>query len=165
MTWLLTLVSVDLSQYKFRVDADLTRLVIWHCLVMLDLSQNITACFCRKCILSEMRWNLARIIKFPNCSSQWIIGRKRRREREKARPYISACTFGETPKSGDRELIFFTSGTNYWFVFSHCKPVADPALLGAFHLQSKHSTNYLRLKTLFSKAGLQSQKHIRQHLF
>lgn len=55
MTSLLTLISVDLSQHKFRVDADLTGLVIRLFGVMLDLPQKISACFCRECILSEMR--------------------------------------------------------------------------------------------------------------
>lgn len=143
MTCLLTLIAIDLSQHKLRVDADLTRLVIWHFLVTLDLPQKISACFCRKCILSEMRWNLARIIKFPSRRSPWINGRERR-ERERETLKVSACTSGKTPKSGEQELIFLNSGTDYWFVSIHCESMADPALLGAFHLQSKHSTQYFR---------------------
>lgn len=80
MTCLLTLIAIDFSQHKLRVDADLTRLVIWHFLVTLDLPWKISACFCRKCILSEMRWNLLRIIKFPGHRSRWINGRERRRK-------------------------------------------------------------------------------------
>lgn len=145
MTCLLTLIAIDLSQHKFRVDADLTRLVIWHFLVTLDLPLKISACFCRKCILPEMRWNLARIIKVPGRRSPRINGRERRRKRERETLKVPACTSGKTPKSGELELIFLTSGTDYWFVSIHCKSMADPALLAAFHLQSKHSTQYFRL--------------------
>lgn len=80
MTCLLTLIAIDLSQHKLSVDADLTGLVIWHFLVTLDLPLKISVCFCRKCILSEMRRNLARIIKFPSRRSPWINGRRRARE-------------------------------------------------------------------------------------
>lgn len=123
MTCLLTLIAIDFSQHKFRVDADLTRLVIWHFLVMLDLPPKISACFCRECILSEMRWNLARIIKFPSRRSSWINGRG---EEERARKgdVKSFCVHiwkKKTPKSGEQELIFFTSGTDYRFVSIHCK--------------------------------------------
>lgn len=79
---LININSYWLSQHKFRVEADLTRLVIWHFLVTLDLPQKISAGFCRKCILSEMRWNLARIIKFPSCRSPWINGREEERVRK-----------------------------------------------------------------------------------
>lgn len=142
---LININSYWLSQHKFRVDADLTRLVIWHFLVTLDLPQKISAGFCRKCILSEMRWNLARIIKFPSRRSPWINGREERREWERQTLKDSVCTSGKTPKSGVQDLIFLTSGTDYWFVSIHCKSMADPALLGAFHLQSKHSTQYFSL--------------------
>lgn len=68
------------------------------------------------------------------------------------------------------ELIFFTSGTDYWFLSIHCKSTAHPALLDAFQLKGKHSAQFFSFlialydQTRLQKADLWGQEHIKQRL-
>lgn len=158
MTCLLTLIAIDLCQHKLRVDADLTRLVIWHFLVTLDLPWKISACFCRKCILSEMRWNSARIIKFPGCRSLWINGRERRRSPEREVLKTFCMHIWKNTKVWRTGINIPHQQSRLPICLHPLSKHDDPALLGAFHLQHKQFSYHFRspnltFKSSFERAG------------
>lgn len=71
---------------------------------------------------------------------------KAARGKKKRRDVRSFCMhIWKNTKVWEAELIFITSGTDYWFVSIRCKSMADPTLLAAFHLQSKHSALHFGL--------------------
>lgn len=128
MTHLLT--AIDLHQHKLGVDADSTRLAIWHFSVTLDLPleiKKLAPVFGES--RSELRWNWARIIHFPRVVADYR-DRKREEESTSKECFFFVSTSGKTPKCGDPELKFLTSGTDYLFVCSHCGSGNEPALLG-----------------------------------